>query len=436
MNRSPKRTTRALLFTRNFWPHGSFDSASHVVDIAKGLQAAGLHVSVATPKHANAWPQRFTFQEFEVHRPVRMFKLGWTARADRSPSRYIRNWRDWLEPNPTNCDIVVCFGGREEAIAAVSAAEKMRVPAIVVLMGDGDASDLLYYPTSRGAARCQGFVQRASAVVVGSSAQHRSWLSIGGDRQTTHRIEAGIGPAIDSKPATRKKLRRALAQINGDLFVPDGCSVVLSVERMRKESGLMTLVESAYGLSEKIGSLQYWLIGDGPRRDWIYSRLRGDGLRQVTSMPGSYGTMDDLFATSDLIVHSGHEGFMHQIPRAIAADLPVIVADHEVSRAFFGCTTDDVANRIIQRRADASPDGNATAPNADDETESVANLLWWFNPRRPKTLRFAVEEILANVNRARERSATLRRIMQSQRPRDRAIEAYKQLISQLTDDSL
>lgn len=365
-----------------------------------------------------------------------MFKLGWTARADRSPSRYIRNWRDWLEPNPTNCDLVICFGGREEAISAVSAAEKMKVPVIVVLLGDGDASDQRYYATSRGALRCQGFVEKADAIVLGSAAEHRSWLSAGGDKRKTHRIEPGIGATIDSAPATKKTLRRALSKINGDLFVPDGCSVVLSVERMRKESGVMTLVESAYGLSEKIDALQYWLIGDGPKRDWIYSRMRGDGLRQVTSMPGSYGTMDDLFATSDLIVHAGHEGFMQQIPSAISAGLPLVVADHEVSRTFFGCNADSVAARMIERRTDVDAVSGGTATGVDGDSESVADLLCWFDARRPKTLRFAMERILTNLNQARERAVRLRRIMQRSRPRDQTIQAYLRLINELMDDSL
>ncbi|QDV43756.1 Glycosyl transferases group 1 [Stieleria neptunia] len=402
------------------------------MELATGLRLAGAQVSVLTPKHAGSWAEKFTFRECQVHRPIRMFRTGWTARGDRTASRYIRYLRDWIESDPTSCDIVYCDAGREEAIAAVEAAHALGVPSVVRLSGHGECSDFEFFKHSRIGKRCRSAVMDAAAVIVDSASAHRRWLAEGGDKARVHRIAHGIGPTIEHGLSSPKNLRRAMARINGDLFVPESCSVVLSVERLDRNSGIMTLVKSAYLLSNKIQGLQFWLIGDGPLRETIYARLKGDGLRQSMAMPGSFGSPDDVFAAADLMVHVGDAGFEHQVPTAIAAALPLVLANTETAREFFGVNESEVRQRIIERRGDALQ----PAPEAvDGVSERAGHLVWWFDPARPKTLRFAIEQIVGNLEHARRRAQQTRRIMQRTRSRSESIERYVTLFRQLTAGS-
>ncbi len=398
------------------------------MELASGFKLAGAQVSVVTPKHAASWAERFSFRECQVYRPIRMFRTGWTARGDRTASRYIRYLRDWIVSNPTACDVVYCDSGREEAIAAVEAARAIKLPSVVRLAGHGSCSDLEYHQHSRTGRRCRAAVRDATAVVVGSASAHRRWLADGGDRERVHRIPIGVGPAPDQGWSSPKRLRQAMARINGDLFVPDSCSVVLSVERLDRSSGVMTLVKSAYSLAQNIQGLQFWIVGDGPLRETIYAQLRSDGLRQSMAMPGSFSSADDVFSAADLMVHAGDEGFEHQIPTAIAAGLPLILADTEPAREFFGVTEADVQAWILRRRP--SPTAADDAPN-DATIDDAGRCVWWFDPKQPKTLRFAIQQIVDNLQQARRISQQARRVMQRTRSQTDSIEHFVTLFRQL-----
>lgn len=411
------------------------DSAGHLIELATGLHLAGLHVSVATPKFSRSWSDRFTFRQMDVYRPFRMFRSGWTVRGDRTSTRYIRYVRDWIESNPVSCDLVYCDGGREEAVAAVESARAIGVPSVVRIAGNGQCGDLEFFSQSRMGKRCRSSVMAADAVVISGASSERGWISAGGDAGRVHRISIGIGPSLDLGLSSHKNLRRAMSQINGDLFVPDACSVVLSVERMRRESGLMTLVKSAYSLSQKIGGLQFWFVGDGPNRESILVRLKSDGLRQMISMPGSFGLMEDVFSAADLMVHVGDEGFDHQVPTAISAALPLVMANTAVAREFFSISEAEVQQRIIEKRTDSErcPDELAE-PN--ERAESVGQLVWWFDPLRLKTLRFAIDQIVGNLESSRNRAGRLRKSLQRVQSRSQSIDRYLRLFRRLTSESL
>lgn len=428
-----ERPARVLLIGRHFWPHGSIDAAGHLVELATGLQSAGLQVSVVTPKHSASWPEQFVFREIMVYRPIRMFRTGWTARGDRSPSRYIRYLKDWIESNLKSCDIVFCDSGCEESIAAVAAARAIGVPVVIRIGGNGCCSDFEFFAQHRSGKRCRSAINTADAVVLGTAIDERRWLVEGGQRTRVRRIRVGIGPTPDQGLSSQQCLRLALSRINGDLLVPDSCSVVLSIERLRKDSGVTTLVKSAYSLSQKIDGLQYWLVGDGPARDSIYTQLKGDGLRQSVAMPGSFGLIDDVFSAADLLVHIGDEGFEHQIPAAISAGLPLVMANSEVSRDFFSTTAADVQQKILDRRPDSIGEPIDT-PGHQTATESLAQWVWWFDPQRPKTLRFAIDQVVNNLDSARRRAQTLRKTMQRSRPRSESIQHYVDLFRQLIRD--
>ncbi|WP_158222605.1 glycosyltransferase [Rhodopirellula sp. MGV] len=413
MNQSDRRL-RVLLIGRHFWPLGSFDDAGHLIDLATRLHQLGHHVEVVTPRQANTWSEQFQFREFAIHRPLRIFRSGWTSRGDRSVGKYIKSLRDWVCENHASADLIYCDGATEECVAAVESARKLNLPVVVRVAGFGAASDLTSSDSRRNVRRCISAARDADAVVVNSASVHRRMLSEGYNDAKFCRIPIGIGRVPDSSLHDKAELRTALAKINGDLHVFDTMSVVLSVERMCQDSGLMKLVQSARILSERIPGLQYWMIGDGPKRDSIFSHLKGEGLRQAMAMPGSFGIIGDLFQAADLLVHAGDDGYQSHLPQAVAHAIPLVIANTEVAREFFAVSTAEVQQEI-----------------ADGRFESG---IRWFEPQRPRTLRIAIESILSDIPAAQRQSKELFKRMHSLRDENESLQAYVRLFRGLVQD--
>lgn len=421
-----ERAIRVLLVGRYFWPLGSIDAAGHLVELATGFQLAGMKVSVLTAKHGVNQSDMFTFRDFPVYRPVRLFRSGWVTHRHRGITAYVQTLRDWMVNHGAGYDVIVSDAAREESIAVIQAARELDVPAVVRLAGQGEVADIHYHGQSRQGKRCRAAIADADAIVFADAAQHRQWLADGGAPERCWRIPTGIPPLSDDRGFTRENLRRAMARINGDLLVPDSTAVVLTVERMVQGSGIQTLVESAYSLSTQLPGLQFWLIGDGPMRDAIFSHLKGDGLRQMMAMPGSFAVLRDVFACADVMVHRGDAGFEFQIPCAISSGLPLVVADTETSRMFFGCDKSQSRERLLTKRS-------ATVEPTSD-SEHPPDLVWWFDPLQPKTLRFAIDQIVRHRNAARRRADRLRRSMIRSRSFDDTIRSYQDLLGRLASE--
>lgn len=394
---------------------------------ATSLKVAGMHVSVLTPKHGATHSDAFCFRELPVYRPIRLFRPGWMTQRQRSVNAYIQALRDWIVSEQSHCDLLVSDGGREEAIAVVQAGQTLKVPTVVRLAGQGDASDLDYHSSGRPGRRCRNAIQAADAVIVSDATSHRRWLGLGGKPQQTHTIRVGCKAKPEQGLSSRENLRRAMSRINGDLLVPDAHSVVLSIERMFPGSGVMSLVDAAFGLSTHLPSLNFWFVGDGPMRDTIFTRMKADGLRQATAMPGSFALLQDVFCVADLMVHIGDEGFDYQIPTALACGLPLVMANSNVARDFFTISETDVMKRLITRRGQA--------PAVDfDRDEPPGHLIQWFDPSRPSTLRFAIDHLVGNLDAARRTAEQARKRMIRQRSYgesvERCLHLFRDLITQ------
>ncbi|MCC9603120.1 hypothetical protein LOC67_21430 [Stieleria sp. JC731] len=412
MSRSDRRL-RLVLVGRHFWPHGSFDAAGHLIQLASNLHSLGQHVEVVVPRQANSCSEKFQFREFDVHRPLRMFRTGWSGRGDRSATKYIKSLREWLCQTQRDCDLIYCDSAQEECIAAVQAAKHLQVPAVVRIAGMGTSSDLSDSQGRRNVKHCVSTAMKADAIVVNNATIQRRLIIDGFGDAKTCRIPIGIGQAIQSPLQDKTLLRTALARINGDLHLFEGMSVVLSVERMQTSSGISTLVQTARILSERISGLQYWFIGDGPKRDAIFSHLKGEGLRQAMAMPGSFGIMDDVFGASDLMVHTGDDGYQSHVPRAIQMEIPLVIANTEVAREFFAVSSAEVQQQLTSADFD-SP-------------------IRWFNPERPRSLRLAIESILDDPEAAKRQAVLLRKHMQGLRNEDDSLRQYMQLFRRLVD---
>ncbi|MEM6473183.1 MAG: glycosyltransferase, partial [Planctomycetota bacterium] len=326
---SRQRRPRVLMVSRYFWPLGCFDGAVHLMAIARGLSECGFHVDVLTPKYHTEWAESFRFRDISVYRPVRAPKVGWKKAFDRGTTRYIDFLTQWLLSHGGGYDVLYCDSAREEAISTVAAAKELGLKCMVRVAGLGTASDLEWMNSSRFGKRIVGALSLADLVVVGDADAERSWHTFGIRGPKLARIRSGVYP---SELEDKQDLRSAFARINGDLFVPSGSQVALSVERHDASSGVMQLANAAVGLSREAPSLHYWFVGDGANRDAVYSRLRGDGLRQSFVMPGSFGLIQDVFQAADFLIQTGEAGFDALVPAAIEAGLPIVLANNAAAR--------------------------------------------------------------------------------------------------------
>ncbi|MEO1528948.1 MAG: hypothetical protein AAFX06_26300, partial [Planctomycetota bacterium] len=115
-----------------------------------------------------------------------------------------------------------------------------------------------------------------------------------------------------------------------------------------------------------------------------------------------FGSMDDIMIAADLMVHAGDEGFESQVPRAIMAALPLVIAKTRTALEFIGET-----------------------PETD--------LVHWFEPDQPQTLQAAVKGVLRDHDAARKNAESLRRQLLRRHPREEFNDRYATLFRKLVE---
>lgn len=407
---------RVLLVGRHFWPHGTIDAAGHLIQLATGMHRAGVHVEVMAPRFSNRWAQRFVFREFNVHRPVVVAKNDWGA------SRYLKHTTQWLQTNASHFDAIMCVGAGEESIAVIDASRQLNVPSIIQLMGRGAACDLNHLTSTKQGRRTAAALKTADQIVVASPSQHRALVSAGFAPEKICRVATSVStstnPTEKNRTTLREKTRYALAAINSDLFAASETPVALCIGPMTSGSAVEYVTERAMQLLNRMPQLSLWLVGDGPRRDAIHKRLRSDGLRQAVAIPGSFGTPEDLFAAADLYLQPDDGGMDFLLPAAIAAGLPIVAGDSPATREFFSASPEP------------SSQAEASSSSRSRETGNNENVFW-FDKTKNKGLRGAVEGVLKDLSAARERSDSLRVIMQRTVPLNQSIGQMIDLIGRL-----
>ena len=106
--------------------------------------------------------------------------------------------------------------------------------------------------------------------------------------------------------------------------------ILISVGRLVPWKGIGMLVELMPSLREKIPTVQLVIIGDGPERKNLESKIMNYELKNVVVLAGSlpkeklaiYLSASDIF-----LLNSAYEGFSHQLIEAMAAGVPIIATE-------------------------------------------------------------------------------------------------------------
>ncbi len=414
---------------RRFWPHGSLDNASHSIQLATDLQRQGATVEILTPRYAASWAKEFYFREMPIHRPAI------APRSDWSMGRYTRHLTKWLREQSERYDVVLVDGAREETIAAIDARSTTNRPVIVRTGMQDQQSDFDWWHSSRSGQRCGQATGSADAIITHSSVGHRELLgrSIANERIT--RINVGV-PALQPPSQTmRVEARRALSAINRDLHAPIDEPIAICVRPMEPAvdnfkvshgasgaalSRVDAMVQSARHLVSRYPLLHLWFIGDGSQRDLVYETLRGDGVRASIAMPGSFGNMEDVYAAADAFVQLDTQGLSHFLPRAVAANLPIVAADLQEVREVLDCKPAPALNLVDDREKTEIADGG---DSGEDHVKSGDEIAW-FDPSTPKTFRKAMRNVFDDIETAKSKADSLRRRLLRTRPQSETVRQY------------
>lgn len=390
---------RMLLVGRRFWPHGSIDSAAFLYQLAIGLSGKGVHVEVLSPRYASSWPDEVVLREMTLHRPAA------APRSDWSMGRYVRHMTHWLRDQAPAFDVILVDSIRDEAIAAVEATKETDCKTIVRCAGWGPHSDAAWWQQSRSARRCIAAGRSADAAICFDPDSHRALLTEGFLSSRIHRVDVGYPAAPAASPSSRSAARVALASVNRDLHAEDEHLVVLAIGEMTSGSGLEKLAREIVPSMERFSELRLWLIGDGANRESIHQRLRSEGIRSVTAIPGSFSDVEDLLTAADVFVQADQQGLDHFLPAAISAELPVVVCDTPACRT------------VIEGK----PNPHSSEP-----------LVEWFSPESGKELRQAIRRVVEDFETHKANASQLRRQRMTSQSQDQTLDSIVKLAQRLT----
>lgn len=109
------------------------------------------------------------------------------------------------------------------------------------------------------------------------------------------------------------------------LFPDPVMHVVLAVGRLSPEKGFDLLIDAATEVCRKQENVGFALIGDGPLRADLHSRIRTAGLQRRFVLAGFRHDVDALLPHASCLVQSSHtEGMPNVVLEAMAASVPVI----------------------------------------------------------------------------------------------------------------
>lgn len=252
-------------------------------------------------------------------------------------------------------------------------------------------------------------------IIVSNTEDHRGLLSQGFSASAVSRIDDGFDQSALRTTENRVEARRALTAINGDFHAPPSEPVALCVTQMAHDSGIQVLIESARHLIARYPKLHLWFIGDGPRRESIFQYLRGEGIRTSIAMPGSFGTMEDVFRAADVFVHTDDTGMQSFLPAAVSAELPIVAVDNQQTRA----------RLYSESMSDLRPTTNA------EHTQTNGELVHWFQNSSPKSFRKAMRSAMDDLAASQDKAVALKRNLVRARSFSDTIDDYARVIDQV-----
>ena len=365
---------RVQLVTRRFWPLAG-DVAWRWLALATAMRTSGWQVEVVTAQWHSTWPARVELREFPVQRifpsPTTPFRM---RRAMRNLVEWLLARQQLVTEQGGAIDYIMVDASEDEATALLDHAREL--PPIVVRYESITAIGPL---SQRQRQRSLSNCQRAHRVVVASEHARRELIAGGIRPNNVCLIYDAPLQRLARDPQSVSAARRALADINHELFLRSDDRLCVCLADLNKSSGVELVVRTIAPLLEHQRGMRLWLVGDGPDRLRLYDTLRREGWRRDVLMPGSFEDPDIVLSAADLcIVPSAGQGNHWVLPTALASGLTTFVCDDPATRWRLGNQASELSyengdfNRLAQLFKRWSERANVYRP----ALEQVAQYLW------------------------------------------------------------
>lgn len=329
---------RVQLVARRFWPLAG-DVAWRWLALATAMRSEGWQVDVVTALWHSSWPAHVHLREFPVHR---VFPSPTTPFRMRRAMRNLVEWsttaakRATAENRPI--DYILVDAAEDEASALLDHAKEL--PPIVVRY---ESMETIGPLSQRQRQRSLSNCQRAHGIVVACEHARRELIAGGIRPDRVHLIYDAPLQRIARDARSVSDARRALADINHELFLRSDDRLCVCLSDFNKASGIEFVLRTVAPILEQERGLRLWLVGDGPDRLYLYDVLRREGWRRDVLMPGSFEDPDIVLAAADIcIVPSLCQGSNWVLPTALAAGLTTFVRDVPSIRSRLGAASSEL----------------------------------------------------------------------------------------------
>lgn len=365
---------RVQLVTRRFWPL-SGDVPWRWLALATAMRTNGWQVEVVTALWHSSWPEHVELREFPVQRvylsPTTPFRMRRAMRAlvDWSIDQHQR-----AKEQSRPIDFMLVDAGEDEASALLDHAKEL--PPIVVRYESLDSIGPL---SARQRQRSLSNCQRSHCVLVASEHARRELIAAGIPPNKVQLIYDAPLQRLARDPQSISAARRALVDINHELFLRSDDRLCVCLADMHKASGVEFVTRTIAPILEQQRGLRFWLIGDGPERLRLYDMLKREGWRRDVLMPGSFEDPDIVLSAADLcIVPGASQGGNWVMPTALASGLTTFVCDGPALRSRLGAGASELSYAAgdFERLRELLSRWCHHASNFQSQVRQVGEQLW------------------------------------------------------------
>ena len=317
---------RVLFVTRRFWPLAN-DNMWRILHLAGALQHAGWQPQIVTAQWHSAWPEQVEVRDLRITRlapsPTTPFRL----------KRYTRAVCDWVSQHSATIDCAIVDAMEEEAVSLTAGPIAELVPIIVRYDTAASGGPLMGRIHQHIVTACR----QAAHVVVPHEHARRELVAAGIAIGKISLVPDGPAQRIERGDTPRALARRALAEINYELFLRAEDRLCICPCEMNKQAGMDLLIRTLGPLIETQRNVRCWIIGDGPERARLVEMLRREGWKSDILMPGTFEDLDVVMAAADLCILPGAaQGLSWLLPTAVTSGLTTLVCDSPAARSRLG----------------------------------------------------------------------------------------------------
>ncbi len=310
---------RVAFVTRRFWPYAGGPEVT-VARLVRELTADDFQATVVTGG-SPAWPDRIEYNGAPVIRLSAASIALWGGSYTRALSR-------WLKQNRRDFDVVCVSELKHEAQAVLAVARQSKLAVALRAERGGMDGDCHWQLNAHFGQRIKRSCFAADAVIAPNRAVEQELIAAGYPRQRIQLCQTGVPRLPQRTPEKQQAARRALADANSTLLLPDGALVGVFLGTITAAKQLEFLVSTWEQMLSQQANAYLWIVGDGPYRDELARRIAQRRLTGRMVLPGTFDDVSDILMAADVLLQpSSDAGLSTAILEAMAAGLPVVASD-------------------------------------------------------------------------------------------------------------